>query len=81
MAIFTELTQLEKIAKLLTNSCGGEIISPQKTHSWLLAAWVHAGRIERDSPGSLAGQRNGGGEEKKEKKHKQKQKQKYRVST
>ena len=30
MAISAYLTQLEKISKLLTNSCGGEIISPQK---------------------------------------------------
>ena len=30
MAISADLTQLEEISKLLTNSCGGEIISPQK---------------------------------------------------
>ena len=67
MAIFTGLTLLEKISKLLTNSYGGEIISPQKKlhHGcWQLGfSWAHAEKIKRIEIHleSLAGQRNGGG--------------------
>jgi len=37
MAIFTELTQSEKIMGLMMDSYGGEIISPKKSyHGWML---------------------------------------------
>jgi len=53
VAILADLTQLEKISKLLMNSCGGEIISPPTKLILVVGHLVHAGKIERKSSGKL----------------------------
>ena len=53
VAILADLTQLEKISKLLMNSCGGEIILPPTKLILVVGHLVHAEKIERKSSRKL----------------------------